>query len=117
FFSRKRRHTRSLCDWSSDVCSSDLRGSKKAGLIFLLAKTFFGDDGQRLETRLKARVFFQAHQGGRSPGRRNLIVEEPLDSAKDEAARIRPGNEVFLLCLRFAHLLIGGIDQDLKALF
>src|SRR5215211_9463873 len=24
FFSSSRRHTRSLCDWSSDVCSSDL---------------------------------------------------------------------------------------------
>src|SRR5215211_4279624 len=27
FFSSRRRHTRSLCDWSSDVCSSDLHGS------------------------------------------------------------------------------------------
>src|SRR5919202_5267006 len=26
FFSSRRRHTRSLCDWSSDVCSSDLAG-------------------------------------------------------------------------------------------
>src|SRR5882672_12161537 len=26
FFSSRRRHTRSLCDWSSDVCSSDLPG-------------------------------------------------------------------------------------------
>src|SRR5438034_11319058 len=26
FFSSRRRHTRSLCDWSSDVCSSDLLG-------------------------------------------------------------------------------------------
>src|SRR6267378_4488557 len=26
FFSSRRRHTRSLRDWSSDVCSSDLRG-------------------------------------------------------------------------------------------
>src|SRR5438034_8741679 len=25
FFSSRRRHTTSLCDWSSDVCSSDLR--------------------------------------------------------------------------------------------
>src|SRR6476646_7250636 len=25
FFSSRRRHTSSLCDWSSDVCSSDLR--------------------------------------------------------------------------------------------
>ena len=24
FFSSRRRHTKSLCDWSSDVCSSDL---------------------------------------------------------------------------------------------
>src|SRR6266403_133383 len=27
FFSSRRRHTRSLRDWSSDVCSSDLDGS------------------------------------------------------------------------------------------
>src|SRR5947207_12647136 len=25
FFSSRRRHTRSLCDWSSDVCSSYLQ--------------------------------------------------------------------------------------------
>ena len=25
FFSSRRRHTSSLCDWSSDVCSSDLK--------------------------------------------------------------------------------------------
>src|SRR5260221_8547551 len=33
FFSSRRRHTRSLCDWSSDVCSSDLE----------LAHDLFGD--------------------------------------------------------------------------
>src|SRR5260221_4587190 len=27
FCSSRRRHTRSLCDWSSDVCSSDLTGT------------------------------------------------------------------------------------------
>src|SRR5205814_7906056 len=27
FFSSRRRHTRCLSDWSSDVCSSDLGGS------------------------------------------------------------------------------------------
>src|SRR5204863_3337789 len=32
FFSSRRRHTRSLRDWSSDVCSSDLR------------QTLFGND-------------------------------------------------------------------------
>src|SRR5438132_7485030 len=29
FFSSRRRHTRSLCDWSSDVCSSDLEFASK----------------------------------------------------------------------------------------
>src|SRR5689334_16675185 len=28
FFSSRRRHTRWNCDWSSDVCSSDLRGRR-----------------------------------------------------------------------------------------
>src|SRR5260221_9566438 len=43
FFSSRRRHTRSLCDWSSDVCSSDLyfQGESNAacyegrGLLFM----------------------------------------------------------------------------------
>src|SRR5205814_5533470 len=30
FFSSRRRHTRCLSDWSSDVCSSDLPGSLRA---------------------------------------------------------------------------------------
>src|SRR5690606_41083282 len=29
FFSSRRRHTRFSCDWSSDVCSSDLRSCRK----------------------------------------------------------------------------------------
>src|SRR5947207_7582007 len=31
FFSSRRRHTRSLCDWSSDVCSSDLGELRAVG--------------------------------------------------------------------------------------
>src|SRR6266481_8376325 len=31
FFSSRRRHTRWNCDWSSDVCSSDLVGSLADG--------------------------------------------------------------------------------------
>src|SRR6266568_5557116 len=38
FFSSRRRHTRWNCDWSSDVCSSDLakpgpKGPRKAGRV------------------------------------------------------------------------------------
>src|ERR1035438_10643765 len=38
FFSSRRRHTRCLSDWSSDVCSSDL---SKMGLYFDAAETFW----------------------------------------------------------------------------
>src|SRR2546430_5881757 len=31
FFSSRRRHTRFDCDWSSDVCSSDLSRGDKSG--------------------------------------------------------------------------------------
>src|SRR3989475_8066841 len=31
FFSSRRRHTRFDCDWSSDVCSSDLAAPVRAG--------------------------------------------------------------------------------------
>src|SRR5207249_9093013 len=38
FFSSRRRHTRSKRDWSSDVCSSDLRfrGGYRAHVAYLL---------------------------------------------------------------------------------
>ena len=32
FFSSRRRHTRYQCDWSSDVCSSDLAIEQDKGL-------------------------------------------------------------------------------------
>src|SRR2546427_12972449 len=37
FFSSRRRHTRFDCDWSSDVCSSDL------GWVSLALKIFYPD--------------------------------------------------------------------------
>src|SRR2546430_7030329 len=33
FFSSRRRHTRFDCDWSSDVCSSDLQDDEHARMI------------------------------------------------------------------------------------
>src|SRR5260370_26434295 len=36
FFSSRRRHTRFKCDWSSDVCSSDLRVLRPGGRGALL---------------------------------------------------------------------------------
>src|SRR5204863_673224 len=49
FFSSRRRHTRSLRDWSSDVCSSDLLDRRPAGVargerVTIIAATS-GDTG------------------------------------------------------------------------
>src|SRR6267143_4083198 len=33
FFSSRRRHTRWNCDWSSDVCSSDLQSHERLGIV------------------------------------------------------------------------------------
>src|SRR5262245_66459197 len=33
FFSSRRRHTRCLSDWSSDVCSSDLTSVKREDMV------------------------------------------------------------------------------------
>src|SRR6267142_6060880 len=33
FFSSRRRHTRLTCDWSSDVCSSDLLQAARIGAV------------------------------------------------------------------------------------
>src|SRR5437899_5224966 len=40
FFSSRRRHTRCLSDWSSDVCSSDLRGDLGLGAAVLFGILF-----------------------------------------------------------------------------
>src|SRR5207237_2118134 len=37
FFSSRRRHTRFKCDWSSDVCSSDLRRLEDVLMITITA--------------------------------------------------------------------------------
>src|SRR5690242_5489528 len=38
FFSSRRRHTRLTCDWSSDVCSSDLCGSAVSYRFFRIGR-------------------------------------------------------------------------------
>src|SRR5437764_6578058 len=53
FFSSRRRHTRYIGDWSSDVCSSDLRGELAAAEDWLTRPV------APLDTDLAAWVSFQ----------------------------------------------------------
>src|SRR5437762_10825656 len=63
FFSSRRRHTRYIGDWSSDVCSSDLFvdvGVHQDGLVHVsqLADRFVKDPNQvvKVGDRIKVRV-------------------------------------------------------------
>src|SRR2546430_7016783 len=61
FFSSRRRHTRFDCDWSSDVCSSDLDPLADALLERRLDES--GEEGMRLERlALELRVVLAADE-------------------------------------------------------
>src|SRR5436190_4678155 len=56
FFSSRRRHTRSLCDWISDVCSSDLG---REDLLDPLADPLVGSQeiaGETIDERIRERI-------------------------------------------------------------
>src|SRR5438270_11923165 len=52
FFSSRRRHTRFDCDWSSDVCSSDLPSNSTAP-----AQTLFELEGSMTIARVRPPTF------------------------------------------------------------
>src|SRR5204862_5101901 len=60
-FSSRRRHTRSLRDWSSDVCSSDLRDLRRP-------------QGQARELRDPARVPGLVVDGGHGPAQIDVLA-------------------------------------------
>src|SRR6267142_5594188 len=71
FFSSRRRHTRLTCDWSSDVCSSDLTAHRKlAGLES--PASVGGEAARRTLRRLGAR---------RAPTRECPVVFDPETAA------------------------------------
>src|SRR2546430_11286338 len=51
FFSSRRRHTRFDCDWSSDVCSSDLSESVRGEQICRIRWERSGGNGHQIGNR------------------------------------------------------------------
>src|SRR5260221_10575802 len=73
FFSSRRRHTRSLCDWSSDVCSSDLElGSGTLDLVLDIPITV--SDTLRQKPLFSDRVVVMARKGHPAIGDRKSVV-------------------------------------------
>src|SRR5256886_17095723 len=101
FFSSRRRHTRFDCDWSSDVCSSDLeraierlehREAVQPGLLDESERP-----GQRLEhrreqevpgkldeVRAARNVADTRHPAAQSPQHREHRLQGPLEASRDD---------------------------------
>src|SRR6266496_326471 len=92
FFSSRRRHTRSLRDWSSDVCSSDLEHAAGArdfgvdrgiGVVRAVAEV----TGQRVERSLDRRIQAASAAGGGS--RMSGLVADGVNGRRGEAFEAR----------------------------
>src|SRR6266480_5798567 len=67
FFSSRRRHTRLTCDWSSDVCSSDLELVRRLGLRGVAKLDFKrAPDGQLYLLEVNPRFTLWHHLGARA---------------------------------------------------
>src|SRR2546427_5088295 len=123
FFSSRRRHTRFDCDWSSDVCSSDLRRfveGEWATLLDEVARAIGPDVAAKTLDRLLTRQ--RAPDGARArlllaDGNRRLAGGE-LDAAQRryaEVERLAPdsveGQEARLLLVRVAASRAASLDE------
>src|SRR5689334_23674317 len=82
FFSSRRRHTRWNCDWSSDVCSSDLR---RVRLGLLLSEVGRQNNIQVTADELNRAVLDEAR---RYPGQERKVYEW-YQKNPDMVARLR----------------------------
>src|SRR5689334_24133818 len=87
FFSSRRRHTRWNCDWSSDVCSSDLVALRRAALRRdLLVASGERHRLEREEVDLLRVVERELHDPA------DLLVVDPVDD-RDRSEERRVGKE------------------------
>src|SRR5438270_12104962 len=105
FFSSRRRHTRFDCDWSSDVCSSDL-DHRRPAIVDLLTEVA---DVQLHDVRLAAEVIAPdliedlRRSEERRVGKECRSAGSPCLSKKDPSSRFysamctgHPGNDALV---------------------
>src|SRR5256886_5728105 len=87
FFSSRRRHTRFDCDWSSDVCSSDLGagGQLFATLVTgLVGLTGYAGLGSAIHVR---------HRGASASAFTKLLTDDKLQTKPGRSEERRVGKE------------------------
>src|SRR5690242_9549106 len=113
FFSSRRRHTRLTCDWSSDVCSSDLRLLKKiAEALLALSQPIVGAAQRVLHTQsfdlcAHALCEYPHHGKAARPVRHGFVVDN-RDVTEDPALRIQHRHAAITLRAPVGEQLIVG---------
>src|SRR6266496_6072358 len=102
FFSSRRRHTRSLRDWSSDVCSSDLHRSVPVKKALDDAMIALYQNGERVQpgNGYPVRLLLPGYQGNMNVKhvRRIKLIDQPAMSFFESKtySQILPGNKMWL---------------------
>src|SRR2546430_11607845 len=80
FFSSRRRHTRFDCDWSSDVCSSDLgQFEAAAGIVRIeLQRSRIPSEPSRCESTLEGFARQQDNPASRRCAYRPMVLSFPM---------------------------------------
>src|SRR5262245_66088980 len=99
FFSSRRRHTRCLSDWSSDVCSSDLELPRfPARELHLADHPVVLDLGRRrqlgTEEALQPRVLDLQREIGRASCRERAQISVGAEARKKEEGKDDGGKEL-----------------------
>src|SRR6266480_6531474 len=103
FFSSRRRHTRLTCDWSSDVCSSDLEPLVEREPLLYVAAVARGQQRRDVEIDLgiEIEILFE---------RRRAARLQCAHRALEHAGVEREADFLDLARLRFAENLAGAAD-------
>src|SRR6266481_8448274 len=98
FFSSRRRHTRWNCDWSSDVCSSDLGPGEQTGGGSGTAVTLLGAGGaiagNEIEKNVKKRYAYRVTVRMDDGSFRTISLSSPPTLAVGDKVRVVEGKLV-----------------------
>src|SRR4051812_49465659 len=86
FFSSRRRHTRLTCDWSSDVCSSDLSLTHTRGSALL---GWVKDDAAFIAERVAERARSEERRVGKEGRSRRSTNDEKKQTTTVSRTRRR----------------------------
>src|SRR6267142_6671296 len=85
FFSSRRRHTRLTCDWSSDVCSSDLELGAYRITVNAVCPGLTASEGVMASPHAKAFEFVEMLQAIKGHGKPDDIAPAVAFLASEEA--------------------------------